>query len=510
MIRFDKVSFKYNEEKKNEIKALSDVNIEIDDGQVIVITGESGCGKTTVVRLINGLSPKFYGGQFEGSVSVEGEDPTSQELYETAKVVGSVFQNPRSQFFNVDTTSEITFSCVNQGLDKMVIKERLAHVTDEFKIQNLLDRSIFDLSGGQKQKIACASIAMSDSKVIVMDEPSSNLDLQSINDLKSIIEKWKLEGRTIVIAEHRLYYLKELADRVFVMRDGKLDFVMEKEELEKLTVDEMRKLGLRTFSIEEVFRQKLTDRGESAVTGKPMNKALRDIRVSKMKFSYGKKGDGIDIENLNLKSGEITALIGPNGAGKTTFAKCLCGINKKCKDRITENSKRLKKDDRIRESFMVMQDVNTQLFADSVLNEVMLSLREKYKGVFDVDACRQEGLKILKMMDLTEVKDRHPISLSGGQKQRVAIAGAVAADKQVIIFDEPTSGLDYKHMVEVSELMKLLANMGKIILVITHDMELVLSTMDNVICMKKGEITDCYKLNDDSKQKLYRFLKINQ
>ncbi|MBQ8488287.1 MAG: ABC transporter ATP-binding protein [Pseudobutyrivibrio sp.] len=498
MITFNKVSFSYNQESTLNNQVLSDFNLDIKTGQVIVITGESGCGKTTVGRLINGLSPKYYQGILEGEIEVCGMHPNMQELYDTAKVVGSIFQNPRTQFFNVDTTSEITFACENQGMDIQLIKEKLEEVVTDFKIEDLLDRSIFELSGGQKQKIACCSIAVADSKVIVMDEPSSNLDLQGIDDLKGVIEKWKAQGKTLVIAEHRLYYLKDVADLVLVMKDGVINKIIDKSMMNHLTIDEMQKMGLRSFSIEEAF-------GGSINRRQIFRKSEAGYHISKMKFSYGKFAEAIDIEDISLEAGKITALVGFNGAGKTTFAKCLCGLNKKSKDKILKGKTRVSKADRIKDSFLVMQDVNTELFADSVLGEVMLSLREKYGKAFDESIHEKEAVDILRLMDLDGIKDRHPISLSGGQKQRVAIASAIAADKQLIILDEPTSGLDYKHMVEVGNVMKLLADMGKTILVITHDIELILSTVDNVICLEKGKVVDCYELTDVTKHKLYDF-----
>lgn len=498
MIKFNEVSFRYAGESSSELQVLSNFNLDIKAGQVIVVTGESGCGKTTVGRLINGLSPKFYEGTLEGDVEVCGMRPKDQELYDTAKSVGSIFQNPRTQFFNVDTTSEITFACENQGMDRQLIKDRLEEVTDDFKIQDLLNRSIFELSGGQKQKIACGSIAMADSKVIVMDEPSSNLDLQGIDDLKLVIEKWKSQGKTLVIAEHRLYYLRDIADVVLIMKDGAISRILDRDEILRLSIDEMQNMGLRTFSVEEAFNRCIKSR-----RSKVKNQAGYEIK--KMRFTYGKFAEGIDIEDINLEAGKITALVGLNGAGKSTFARCLCGLNKKSKDKISKGKLRLSKADRIKDSFLVMQDVNTQLFSDSVLGEVMLSLREKYGKEFNKATHEKEALEILRMMDLEQIKNRHPISLSGGQKQRVAIAGAIAAGKQLIILDEPTSGLDYKHMVDVSAVMRLLADMGKTILVITHDMELILSTMDNIICLEKGRVVDSYELTDMTKRKLYDF-----
>ncbi|MCR5715676.1 MAG: ABC transporter ATP-binding protein, partial [Lachnospiraceae bacterium] len=393
MITLQNVSFQYGEAAAAGHPTLSGIDLTIGNGQVIVVTGESGCGKTTVGRLVNGLSPNFYNGKLTGEVSVEGMNPSTSELYETARYVGSIFQNPRTQFFNVDTTSEITFSCENQGMEPEKIRERLSGVVEQFNISELLDRSIFELSGGQKQKIACASIAMSDAKIIVMDEPSSNLDLQGIEDLKQVIGMWKAQGKTVLIAEHRLYYLKNLADRLVIMQEGRIHAVLEKRQFENLTGAQMREMGLRTFSMEELFRQDLPPQDVSRPSqdvprppqdvplppqSTPVLRESTNFAIRAMTFQYKGSGDGIRIEQTMLKAGEITALVGLNGAGKSTFAKCLCGLNKQSKDCIYQGAKKLTKAVRVKKSFLVMQDVNTQLFADSVLNEVLLSLREKY------------------------------------------------------------------------------------------------------------------------------------
>nr|MCR5716451.1 ATP-binding cassette domain-containing protein [Lachnospiraceae bacterium] len=325
-------------------------------------------------------------------------------------------------------------------------------------------------------------------------------------------------GKTVLIAEHRLYYLKNLADRLVIMQEGRIHSLLEKRQIEHLTGPQMKKMGLRTFSMEELFRQDLPPRDVSRPSqDRPSQNASMpprdhlipdestDFVIRQMTFRYKGSKEGIRIEETTLRAGEITALVGLNGAGKSTFAKCLCGLCKQSKDHICQGNKKLTKAVRIKKSFLVMQDVNTQLFADSVLNEVLLSLREKYGKAYDPEVHKREAMEILRRMDLEEMKDRHPISLSGGQKQRVAIAGAIAADKELIVFDEPTSGLDYRHMVEVSSVMKQLAGMGKTVVVITHDMELILSTMDRVICLEQGQVAQDYALTDETKGRLYDY-----
>ena len=206
MIRLTDVSFTYAGGRENA--GVNHLNLEIASGEVVLLCGESGCGKTTVTRMVNGLIPHFYEGELSGTISVAGKNVAETELYDMAQTVGSVFQNPRSQFFNVDTTSELAFGCENLGISENEIFARVRKAVSDLSIHHLLDRSIFELSDGEKQKIACGSVSVLQPSVFVLDEPTSNLDFQTIKALRRILSIWKAEGKTILVAEHRLHFLR--------------------------------------------------------------------------------------------------------------------------------------------------------------------------------------------------------------------------------------------------------------------------------------------------------------
>lgn len=263
MIQLKNVNFSYGEELRQtegerSKNGIHKINLNISDGEMIVLCGESGCGKTTLTRLLNGLIPHYYEGKLDGEILVDGEEISQKPLYEISQKTGSVFQNPRSQFFNVDTTSEITFGCENLGIAENEIRKRLCEVTDQFELSKLLDRNIFHLSGGQKQKIACAGVSIMHPDIFVLDEPSSNLDAESIEMLRKILTLWKEQGKTIIISEHRLYYLTGLADRYVYMKDGEIRLDENAAVFETYSKEWLSDMGLRclqrenkTFKISE-------------------------------------------------------------------------------------------------------------------------------------------------------------------------------------------------------------------------------------------------------------------
>ena len=482
MIKIDHISFSYGEENENT-GGVRDIDLNIEDGQFVVLCGESGCGKTTITRLINGLIPHYYEGQMAGEVWVNGEKVSEQPLYDTAAVVGSVFQNPRSQFFNVDTTSEITFGCENLGQPEKDIRERFAKTVRDFRLEKLMDRNIFHLSGGEKQKIACAGVSIMEPDVLVMDEPSSNLDAASILDLRKILAFWKSQGKTIIVSEHRLYYLRGLADRFIYLAEGQVSRDYSAAEFEQLTEQQRSNMGLRTFALERLLPPVLPQQAKTAL-------ALHNFR-----FAYKNEPETLHIMDCEIPTNRIVGIIGNNGAGKSTFSRCFCGLEKRCGE-IVWNGRKYRPKDRLSTCYMVMQEVNHQLFTESVLDEVLISMEEENQ---------ERAEEILNRLDLLAFKDRHPMSLSGGQKQRVAIASAIASKRSILFFDEPTSGLDYKHMKEVANVLRQVRDTGITVYVITHDLELILDCCTDIVHFEDGSIIDQFPMDADGLEKIRNY-----
>lgn len=492
-IQFQNVGFRYDSRKNKE--SVSGLNFTISSGEFILICGPSGSGKSTVGRILNGLAPGFYRGELTGKVLLDDVDITRIPQVELAGYIGSVFQNPRTQFFDTNSTGELAFGCENMGYSTEKIRERIQSVTTAFGLEELLDRDIFNLSGGEKQKIACGSIYGVDPEVYVFDEPSSNLDFGSINELAKIMKKLKAAGKTIILIEHRIHYAIPMADRVFYMKSGRIEQVFANQEFMNFDEDALHHMGLRSF-----WR---TEDG-SVLSHEPEWDMHTAVHIEFLEFRYKRRHSTanpvLKLCDIQIPSGKIIALIGKNGAGKSTFIKCMCGLKKGEKVKITGDTGELSPRQRLKDSYLVMQEVNHQLFAESVEGELLLS---------DPELTKEKISEYLADLDLTEFAEDHPMALSGGQKQRVAVAAACAAKKKYLYLDEPTSGLDYIQMKNMSKAIKKMRKNIAYALIVTHDPEFILECCDYVIELDKGSVKRSYPLDDNGQKMLSDFFSID-
>ena len=458
MIEIRKLNFKYKGGANYSLKGL---NLNVKKGECILLCGRSGCGKSTLLKLMNGIIPEFYDGDISGSVMVNGMNTFTTQIYKLSKNVGSVFQNPKTQFYTTNTTDEIAFGLENYGIEREVINKRIEEVEKELHLENLMNKNIFNLSGGEKQKIAIASIYALNPEIFILDEPSSSLDIESMKELSLTIKKLKSLGKTIIIAEHRLWYLKDIVDRAIYLEDGKIIREYSMDEIENLSEDERIRTGLRHSDYKAIER---FDDFETSNKGTLL--VLKDLifkRNTKIILS---------IEDLNFCYGNIIGIVGENGIGKSTLAKIICGLYKENKGNILKDDENLNIKSRLNESLLIMQEVNCQLFTDTVKDEIVLTSNIKDDNALDT---------WLKDMELKNISDRNPHTLSGGQKQRVIILSALLSDKKILFFDEPTSGLDYRNMKIVAKNIKKVKEKDKLILIISHDVEFLESVCDKVI-----------------------------
>ena len=334
MITIKNLSFQYSTEEE---LVLKNINLSVHQGECILLCGKSGCGKSTLLKIINGIIPEFYQGKITGSVEVAGMNPFETEIYKISEKVGSVFQNPKTQFYTTNTTDEIAFALENYGLERAKIQKRLQEVQETMHISALMDRNIFALSGGEKQKIAIAAVYALNPEIFVFDEPSSSLDMDSMLELSKLMEQLKEEGKTIIIAEHRLWYLKKLVDRAVYLENGRITKEYSMKEIQNLSEEERCRTGLRhtdfpcnvwkensdiLLSASEkhtdiarrfVSRLFKVEREDFAVNRDSSGNAL-ELEIKDLLYKR-KERTVFNIDRLGFERGKIVGIIGKNGIG---------------------------------------------------------------------------------------------------------------------------------------------------------------------------------------------------
>lgn len=453
MISFNQVRFTY---ASQALPQLVIDQLEIRQGTCVVFCGPSGSGKTCATRLINGLIPDHYPGQLEGEIRIKGMRPGPHSVEDLSEQIASVFQNPASQFFHRQALHELVFACENQGLSPAEIGQRLTMTSQHFQLDQLLDQDLLTASGGQRQRLALASSLMQNPQIVVMDEPTANLDQAGIAMVAAYIAHLKEQGKTVVIAEHRLDFLRDLADHYVYFDQGVKAQEWDRESWLALTDQERHVLGLRGL---EGHAQSLANDQTRQGTG--LTLAPQALHTPSGRLGY--------LRELHFPTGQVLGLVGPNGLGKSTLAKVMAGLTES-QGQISWNGQILSADQRLAQTSLVMQEVRLQLFADSVVKEINLG-----------QSSSENGQLVIDQLGLTDKLERHPMTLSGGEQQRVLVAHSLLSGKRVLIFDEPTSGLDWRQMSRVASLLKSLASPDKVIIVISHDQELLGQACDQVI-----------------------------
>ena len=468
-----------------ERPVLRGVFLEIPRGQCVVVTGASGCGKTTLTRLINGLVPHVYAGEVKGRVMVEGTEVAAWTPDELGVRVGSVFQNPRSQFVNLDVASEIAFGCENLGLPRGEIVARVSKAARALGIADLLDRGIEELSGGQKQAVAIASAFAMEPAVFVLDEPTASLDVPSMKRLAEVVAALKAAGKTVVVSEHRLWWLADVADRVVLMEDGAVAGDWTAADFAALPAARRAAAGVRAWTVAEMEGE---GRPAAAVPAgavsadAPAPEAPR-LQAAGLTVAFRRRPPVLAGLDLSLEPGRVLGIVGRNGAGKTTLLRCLAGLTRERAGTVAVDGAPVAARRRPGLVHLVMQEPGYQLFADSARAELH---RESDEAA---DA-------MLAAFGLAACAERHPLALSGGERQRLAVAAGLAQGARVLVLDEPTSGLDRANMERVAAVLRRAAADGVAVVLVTHDYEFLCAVRDEAAEVEGGRIQARYPLDD--------------
>ena len=488
MIDVASLSFSYVSELTGDrVEALKDVDLSADAGSLTLVCGASGCGKSTLMKALTGLVPQMTPGELDGVVRINGRNLADVALTDVGHLCSSVFQNPRTQFFCDTVAEELAFCGENYGRERVTLRQQSERAAKLMGISHLMERKLTTLSGGQLQKVALACALASGAPVLLADEPTSNLDPAAISEVRAALKVLKEQGLTIVVVEHRLHFLRGLADQVLLMESGRVTRRWNGAEFFSMGQAQRRSLGLRTLvdpgppetwvgQVQAGRQEKQVGRQEKQV-GRQENREATpsQVRLScrGLSFAYGANPvfEGLDAD---FPAGQITCIAGANGVGKTTLVRVLCGLAAPSSGSISMDGVPASRKTRRSACALVMQDTGRQLFSDTLAGELTIGASH---------ASGQSGEQLLADFDLANLGERHPLSLSGGQKQRLVIAAARATGRPIVILDEPTSGVDARHLDSITATLRRIADEGAAVVVVTHDGEFAAACADRLITL---------------------------
>ena len=521
MIQIQELTFKYTGSKHN---ALENITLEIEKGGFVGIIGESGAGKTTLCNCINGLIPHHYTGDFYGSVKVDGEDTFDVDAGKLALKVGSVFQDIESQLTGYFVEDEILFGLENFGIPADQIEKRIASALETLGISELRHREISTLSGGQKQKVVFAAILALEPQILVLDEPTGELDPASSVQIFALLKKLNEEkGITIVIAEQKIMLLCEFVKKLIVLEKGTCvhygeirSTLTHQKEMEEAGINCPRVLTLTgKMEKENLLPADCTGEGRICLNANEAaqivkkaigTKALRQaqgplaavvepvgaqessdtvLSFQNVSFSYNETANVKNL-NVNIHKGDFTAIIGSNGAGKSTFSKLCNGLLKPSAGDVLvldKNTKKEKVSNLAKHIGFLFQNPDRQICCGTVREEIAFSLRNNKVPEAEIKTRVENTIKEFGFNGDTE-----PFNMSRGQRQRLCLACLIALNPEILILDEPTTGLDYRECMEVMDKIRQLNENGTTVIMVCHDMEVVLDFAKKIIVMNRGEI----------------------
>ncbi len=512
MIRIEGLTFYYSDTTH---PALKNINLKVGEGEFILVAGPSGGGKSSLGRCLNGLIPHFYGGKIYGRVLVDGMNTLEHSTKELATKVGFVFQDPESQLVSLDVEREIAFGLENLGFPRDLIAKRVEESLDTLGIAHLRYRQLIELSGGEKQKVAIASVLALHPSILILDEPTSELDPKGAEEVLSIITRLNDDlGLTVILIEHRLDRVLQYADRLIVLNDGMVAIDGEVRDVMTNRYAELSRIGIGVPPMIRLV-QELRDRGvridRVPLTIKEGRAILRKAFENTMPIQDTSGGNGQEIasplvevkrlwytypsgllalRNINLKIGEseFTTIMGRNASGKTTLAKHFNRLLVPTKGRIRVSgldTREATVAELARKVGFVFQNPNDHLLADTVYDEIAFTLKNLGFSRGEIELRTAE---ILERFQLNEYKNHYPRSLSGGEKQRVALASVLATKPKVLILDEPTRGMDYRLKSELMRFLNEYRAEGNTVILVTHDVEIVAEYADRVILLSEGRV----------------------
>lgn len=504
-IEFQNVTFYY---EGSNIPALKDINLSIKPGEIVLITGPAGSGKTTLCSCINGLVPHFHEGNFEGNVLVRNYNTKKARIGGLASLVGMVFQDPESQLVTSSVADEVAFGPENFGIPRQDINERVETALKATRLQGYEEREPFNLSGGEQQACVIASVYALQPEIYVMDEPLANLDPAGrAQVLRLIVDVAKKRGKTLVIVEHALEEVIPLVDRIVVMhqgeivRDGTVEDVLSSGDLPQVFtrppiirlaekfLHQVKPMTPEIFYEEISSRHRLgTVQADNSTSGEPNVNRDPIIEIKDISYSYNQEKEALKKISLTIQEGELVALLGRNGSGKTTLVRHIIGLIKPSEGKIFVRGK----DVAITPTHELAQDVgfcfqnpNHQIVTFKVREEVMFGLKAHNVPPSEYEERIHDALEIVDMLDYIEAE---VFDLGKGQKQRLALASVLTLKPRILIIDEPTTGQDPQMAEGIFNIIKNLNEMGTTVLMITHQMEYAANYAHRAIVLRSGEI----------------------